>query len=89
MAHALQERREERSGATLQESTKIDVLYLFGCFVSWRKDGARKWYQEILSAAEDPDEGVSMAAKFFLQECERLMPSHLQASSKREKPCQS
>lgn len=89
MAHTLQERREERSGATLQESTRIDVLYLFGCFVTWRKDGDKRWYQEILSAAEDPDEEVSMAAKFFLQECERLVPSQLHASSKREKRCQS
>ena len=89
MAHALQQGWEAGSGATLQESTRIDVLYLFGCFLMWRKNGDEKWYQEILSAAEGSDEEVCTAAKFFLQQCERLAPSQPYATSERRKLCQS
>lgn len=88
MAQVLQQECEEPS-TTLRLSRKIDVLYLFGCFVNWRKDMVSKWYQELLSAADDADDEVSMAAKRFLQECERLVPSDPNASSKRGTLCRS
>ena len=88
MAHLLQQECEEPT-TTLRPSRKIDVLYLFGCFVSWRKDRASKWYQELLSATDDADEEVSMVAKWFWQECQRLAPSDPNASSRRGTLCRS
>lgn len=88
MTHALQEGTDKTSAAAA-ESGKIDALYVFGCFVMWRKDRDDKWHQEILTAAGYPDEEVSIVANFFLQRCERLAEANAYANAGGGELCRS
>lgn len=79
----------ERSEATVQEPATIDVLYLFGCFVMWRKYGDERCHQEIVLAAESSEEAVRTAALAFLGEYSRAAKEPSHASCSGSHICQS
>jgi len=53
-------------------ASERDPLYLFVCFVEWRKHGGVREFEELLAALDDPNEEVRLVAESLV---DRLSPS--------------
>ncbi len=73
---------EIQSEESLKLASRRDPLYLFACYLEWRKKGNLRAFQELLAALDDPHEDARIVAESLLG---RPSPRHGQAGGHRDR----
>jgi hypothetical protein len=73
---------EIQSEESLKLAPRRDPLYLFACYLEWRKEANLRAFQELLAGLDDPHEDTRIIAESFLG---RPSPRRRQADGNRDR----